>query len=162
RRLGRAGGPLRGQRAGAAGGGGDGRGGLRRGHRRPSGRGGGGGRGAPGAAGGGGGGGVGGGGGGGGGAWGGGGGRPARRAGGAERGPAVTGGEALEAVEALGRRSLLERSEGGAGFTLQPVVLEHATDELVAAAVAEIRGGRPALLVRHPLVKATAKDYVRR
>jgi hypothetical protein len=77
-------------------------------------------------------------------------------------GPAVSRREALEAVEALGRRSLLERSEGGAGFTLQPVVLEHATDELVAAAADEIREAQPALLVRHALVKATAKDYVRR
>src|SRR5262249_40385776 len=61
-----------------------------------------------------------------------------------------------------GRRSLLERSERGGGFTLQPVVLEHATEELIRAAGAEVREARPALLLRHPLVKATAKDYVRR
>jgi WD40 repeat protein/transcriptional regulator with XRE-family HTH domain len=79
----------------------------------------------------------------------------------ADLGPAVSRGEALEAVEALGRRSLLERGEGG-GFTLQPVVLEHVTEEIIAAAAAEIREARPMLLVRHPLVKAKARDYVRR
>src|SRR5262245_57070627 len=76
--------------------------------------------------------------------------------------PGVSRGEAQEAVEALGRRSLLERGERGGGFTLQPVVLEHATEELVAAAAAEIRAGQPDLLLRLPLVKATAKEYVRR
>src|SRR5262249_26600979 len=69
---------------------------------------------------------------------------------------------ALEAVEALTRRSLLEWGEQGATFTLQPVVLEHATEQLIAAATEEIGGGEPTLLVRLPLVKAQAKDYVRR
>src|SRR5207302_6703916 len=80
----------------------------------------------------------------------------------ADLGPAVSRREAQEALEGLGRRSLLERGERGGGFTLQPVVLEHATEEIIATAAAEVRKVRPALLVRYPLVKATAKDYVRR
>jgi WD domain, G-beta repeat len=80
----------------------------------------------------------------------------------ADLGPGVARGEALEALEALGRRSLLERGEHGVTMTLQPVVLEYATDRLVEAVTREIAEGRPALLRSHALLKATAKDYVRR
>jgi hypothetical protein len=65
-------------------------------------------------------------------------------------------------MESLNRRSLLERGEQGATFTLQPVVLEHATEQLIATAAEEIGRGEPVLLARQPLVKAQAKDYVRR
>src|SRR5262249_2380301 len=51
--------------------------------------------------------------------------------------PALSRREALEALEGLGRRSLLEQGEQRAAFTLQPVVLEHVTEELVAAAADE-------------------------
>jgi hypothetical protein len=68
----------------------------------------------------------------------------------ADLGPNVTRREALEALEGLGRHSFLEPGEQRAAFTLQPVVLEHVTEELVAAAAAEVRRGRPALLVRQP------------
>jgi WD40 repeat protein len=64
-------------------------------------------------------------------------------------------------VEALRRRSLLEWGSGGT-FTLQPVVLEYTTARLVAALAQEILAGEPALSVRYALLKATAKDYVRR
>jgi WD40 repeat protein/transcriptional regulator with XRE-family HTH domain len=77
-------------------------------------------------------------------------------------GPATTLSVALEATEALARRSLLEQGEQGATFTLQPVVLEHATDQLIAAVSMEITGGSPVLLASHLLVKAQAKAYVRR
>ena len=42
----------------------------------------------------------------------------------ASLGPGVGPGEVLEALEALRRRSLLERATGRPGLTLQPVVLE--------------------------------------
>ncbi|HKC74318.1 MAG TPA: WD40 repeat domain-containing protein, partial [Chloroflexota bacterium] len=74
----------------------------------------------------------------------------------ADLGPGVARGEAL------GRRSLLERGEHGVTITVQPVVLEYATDRLVEALTREIAEGRPALLRSHALLKATAKDYVRR
>ncbi len=75
-------------------------------------------------------------------------------------GPGVGRGEVVEAVEALGRRSLLERGGHGA-FTLQPVVLEYATTRLIDALAQEILAGQPALLVSHALLKAQAKEYVR-
>jgi WD40 repeat protein len=65
-------------------------------------------------------------------------------------------------VEALRGRSLLERGEQGATITLQPVVLEYVTDQLVQAVSTEVERGQPALLLSQPLVQATAKDYVRR
>jgi WD40 repeat protein len=67
----------------------------------------------------------------------------------------------IEAVENLRRRSLVERGEQGATFTLQSMVLEHATDRLVETIADEITRGEPALLVEQPLIKAQAKDYVR-
>jgi hypothetical protein len=49
----------------------------------------------------------------------------------ADLGPEVARSEVLEALEALNRRSLLERASAGA-FTLQPVVLEYVSERLVA------------------------------
>ena len=69
--------------------------------------------------------------------------------------------EALEAMQSLYNRNLVERGEHGAAFTLQPVVLEYVTERLVAQVGEEIRGSRPALLLTHALLQAQAKDYVR-
>jgi WD40 repeat protein/transcriptional regulator with XRE-family HTH domain len=69
---------------------------------------------------------------------------------------------ALAAVEGLRRRSMLERDERRSGFTLHSVVLEYVTEQLVEAAVQEVRFGELEQLVAQPLVKATAPDYVRR
>src|SRR5712692_3996743 len=80
----------------------------------------------------------------------------------ADLGPAVPRGAALEALEALGRRSLLEQGEQGATFTLQPVVLEHVTERLVERLADEIVGGQPARLVSQAGMKAQGKEYVRR
>jgi WD40 repeat protein/transcriptional regulator with XRE-family HTH domain len=66
----------------------------------------------------------------------------------------------LEAVEALRRRSLVERV-GAATFTLQSVVLEYMIDQLVQAVAEEIERGQPVLLVEQALIQAQAKDYVR-
>ena len=51
----------------------------------------------------------------------------------ADLGTRAARGEVLEAVEALRRRSLVERSQttGAAAFTLQSVVLQYVTDRLV-------------------------------
>jgi WD40 repeat protein/transcriptional regulator with XRE-family HTH domain len=72
-------------------------------------------------------------------------------------------GALVESIEALRRRSLVERAEtaGAAAFTLQPVVLEYVTDRLVDTVCEEIGSGRPRQLVEQPLIKAQAKDYVR-
>ncbi|HMA34253.1 MAG TPA: helix-turn-helix domain-containing protein [Chloroflexia bacterium] len=79
----------------------------------------------------------------------------------ADLGPEVARSAVLEALEALDRRSLLERASGGA-FTLQPVVLEFISERLVTALAREILVGQPVLLRRHAVMLATAKDYVRR
>jgi WD40 repeat protein len=87
----------------------------------------------------------------------------------AELGPRAGRAAVLESVEALRRRSLVERSSttGPAavhplvGFTLQSVVLEYVTDRLVEEVCDEITLSRPVLLVAQPLIKAQAKDYVR-
>ncbi|HEV7664444.1 MAG TPA: XRE family transcriptional regulator, partial [Chloroflexota bacterium] len=78
-------------------------------------------------------------------------------------GPRLGRGTVLEAVEALRRRSVVERAEtaGRAAFTLQSVVLEYVTDRFVEKVADEIARGQPALLVDQPLIKAQAKDYVR-
>src|SRR3712207_1614050 len=68
----------------------------------------------------------------------------------------------LEAVEGLRRRSLLEQAERGPLFGLHSVVLEYVTDQLVEDVARELASGELDLLVRQPLLKATAKEYVRR
>ncbi len=67
----------------------------------------------------------------------------------------------LEAVEALRRRSLLERGHRRGSFTLQSVVLEYATARLIAEGASEIEQGRLARLIEHGLELAKAREYVR-
>src|SRR5439155_22917982 len=69
--------------------------------------------------------------------------------------------QVLEAVEALRRRSLLERGKRPGSFTLQAVVLEYATGRLIAEAASEIEQGNLSRLIEHGLEQANAKDYVR-
>src|SRR5712691_8213285 len=68
-------------------------------------------------------------------------------------GPRLGRATVLEAVEALRRRSLVERAEtaGRAAFTLQSVVLEYVTDRLVEEVADEIARGQAVLLVDQPL-----------
>jgi WD40 repeat protein len=68
---------------------------------------------------------------------------------------------ALEGVEALRHRSLLERTEASATFGLQSVVLEYVTDGLVASGAAEIERGEFELLANRGLIKAQVSDHVR-
>src|SRR5256714_663278 len=64
----------------------------------------------------------------------------------------------LEAVEGLRRRSLIEPGHGPGSFTLQSVVLEYVTAELVAQASSEIQQGRLARLIEHGLSQAQARE----
>src|SRR5438876_930650 len=66
----------------------------------------------------------------------------------------------LEALEALRRRSLLERGQQ-ASFSLQSVVMEYLTDELGERLAEEIVLGDPQQLRQVALAQAQAKDYVR-
>ncbi|MBV9603327.1 MAG: hypothetical protein JOZ87_41700 [Chloroflexi bacterium] len=81
----------------------------------------------------------------------------------AAAGPRVGRAAVLEALEALRRRSLVERAEtpAPAAFTLHSVVLEYVTDRLVEAVADEIARSQPELLVEQPLIMAQAKDYLR-
>jgi WD40 repeat protein/DNA-binding XRE family transcriptional regulator len=69
--------------------------------------------------------------------------------------------QVLEAVEALRRRSLIERGKLRGSFTLQSVVLEYATTRLIAEVVGEIEKGQLSHLSEHGLELATAREYVR-
>jgi WD40 repeat protein/transcriptional regulator with XRE-family HTH domain len=71
-------------------------------------------------------------------------------------------GALLGAVEALRRRSLLETGERRSTFNLQPVVLEFVTERLVEDVVQELATGALDQILTGPLVKATAREYVRR
>jgi WD40 repeat protein len=75
--------------------------------------------------------------------------------------PSITRSTVIEAIETLRRRSLVERGERAATFTLQSMVLEYLTDQLVETVTDEIERGQASMLVEHPLIKAQAKDYVR-
>jgi WD40 repeat protein/transcriptional regulator with XRE-family HTH domain len=80
----------------------------------------------------------------------------------ADIGPGVGRGDVREAVEALRHRSLLERSEQGARFTPHSVVLEYVTDQLVEDVAQELTNSELVCLRIQPLLRATARDYVRR
>jgi WD40 repeat protein len=66
----------------------------------------------------------------------------------------------LEAMDSLRRRCLVERGPRPGSFTLQTVVLEYVTDDLVMQAADEIQQGRLARLLEHRLRQAQAKDYL--
>jgi WD40 repeat protein/transcriptional regulator with XRE-family HTH domain len=74
--------------------------------------------------------------------------------------PRVLRAQVLEALEALARRSLLERGQQ-ASFSLQSVVMEYLTDELGERFSQEIARGEPQHLRQVALAQAQAKDYVR-
>jgi len=69
--------------------------------------------------------------------------------------------QVLEALDGLGRRSLIERGQRAASFTLQSVVLEYATARLIAELASEIGQGHLNRLIAYGLCQAQAKDYVR-
>src|SRR6266567_1552618 len=74
--------------------------------------------------------------------------------------PRVLRSQVLEALEALSRRSLVER-EQQASFGLQSVVMEYLTDELGERLAGEIVLGEPQQLRQVALALAQAKHYVR-
>jgi WD40 repeat protein/transcriptional regulator with XRE-family HTH domain len=75
--------------------------------------------------------------------------------------PQVVRGRAMEALEALRRRSLIELGTKGAIFTLQSVVLEYVTTELILEITDEIEQGRLKQLIEYALCQAGAKEYIR-
>ncbi|WP_159786208.1 NB-ARC domain-containing protein [Sodalinema gerasimenkoae] len=92
----------------------------------------------------------------------------------ADVGTAIPRQQLLEAVDALNRRSLIERGEFG--FTQQPVVMEYWVEGLLERVFADLMAGQalPSLCPErsrrandspwfhhYPLIQATAKDYIR-
>ena len=68
--------------------------------------------------------------------------------------------ELLGALESLRRRSLVDSSSAGR-FTLQPVIMEYVTDELVELMYREIESETIGVLASHAFIKAQSKEYVR-
>jgi WD40 repeat protein/DNA-binding CsgD family transcriptional regulator len=73
--------------------------------------------------------------------------------------PSVSQPRLMEALESLGRRSLVERDR--ALFSLQPVVMEYLAERLIEKMTEEIRTGHLRRFNSHALIKAQAKDYIR-
>jgi WD40 repeat protein len=65
----------------------------------------------------------------------------------------------LEALESLGRRMLVERSESL--FTLQPVLMEYVNQRFVEQVCEEIVTQNIKLFKSHALMKAQGKDYIK-
>ncbi|MEG4215112.1 NB-ARC domain-containing protein [Microcoleus sp. Pol14C6] len=65
----------------------------------------------------------------------------------------------LDALLSLRGRSLIENNAGK--FTLQPVVMEYITEQLIERFKREIQSQNLDLFVTHALIKAEAKDYIR-
>ncbi|MGB3200303.1 MAG: hypothetical protein WBA99_05345 [Nodosilinea sp.] len=73
--------------------------------------------------------------------------------------PTVSQRTMLDVLESLRWRGLLECT--AAGFTLQPVVMECLTEQLIDQVSQEIVAETPQLLSSHALIKAQVKDYIR-
>ncbi|GAB1538083.1 NB-ARC domain-containing protein [Scytonema sp. NUACC21] len=65
----------------------------------------------------------------------------------------------LEALESLGRRSLIEKA--AARFTLQPVIMEYVTTELIDLACEDIATQQLVFLRKYALMKAESKSSIR-
>ena len=69
--------------------------------------------------------------------------------------------ELLIAIKSLRRRCLIERGERAATFTLQPEVMEYASERLVEQMSEEVLNANPDLLLSHALMKAQSNDDIR-
>ena len=73
----------------------------------------------------------------------------------------------LEALDSLVRRSLIEKqslTNSPIQFTLQPVVMEYVTEQLIEGVCEEITNGKlsaNSIFNNYALMQATAKDYIR-
>jgi hypothetical protein len=70
-------------------------------------------------------------------------------------------GQVLEAIESLSRRSLIERGQRPASFTLQTVVLEYVTAVVIEGTTHEMLQHRLQGLIQYGLEQAGAREYVR-
>src|SRR5439155_24844802 len=77
-----------------------------------------------------------------------------------ESAPPVPREELLDALTTPRRRSMVETS-GAAYFSLQPVIMEYATNRFVKHIFNELISERAELLASHALLKAQSEDNVR-
>ncbi|MDJ0555667.1 MAG: NB-ARC domain-containing protein [Microcoleaceae cyanobacterium MO_207.B10] len=70
----------------------------------------------------------------------------------------IPSGEILQTLISLQRRSLIEKN--AQSLTLQPVVMEYITTQLIAQVAEEIKTHNFSLLSSHCLVKSNSKDYI--
>lgn len=73
--------------------------------------------------------------------------------------PSILQSKLLEALQSLVGRSLIEMNAGL--FTLQPVVMEYVTQQLIEQICEEIETQELTLFISHALIKAQGKDYIR-
>lgn len=76
-------------------------------------------------------------------------------------GDAVPRRDVFVALESLRRRVQVERSPDQPTFTLQPVILEFVTEQVISGMFEEVMEGKPRLLQSHALIQTSSKDYVR-
>jgi len=74
--------------------------------------------------------------------------------------PTVAKPELFQILESLHWRSLVEVKSAGR-FTLQPVIMEYVTNEIIETIVVELTTVEINLFVSHALLKVTVDDYVR-
>jgi WD40 repeat protein len=72
--------------------------------------------------------------------------------------PVVSRESLLEALERLIRRSLIEKTD--MGYTLQPVVMEYMSNQLIDRMYEELITDKFQILMQFPLLKANAKEYI--
>ena len=70
-------------------------------------------------------------------------------------------GRLFQYLEKLRHRCLIEAA-GDGRFTLQPAIMEYVTEDLLSKVIGEIAHEKVNVLASYPLLKARAKDYVRR
>lgn len=68
----------------------------------------------------------------------------------------------IEILGSLMNRSLIERAGGSASFKLQPVIMEYTTKEWIEKVFKEIISEEVLLFNTHPLMRAQAKEYIRK
>jgi NACHT domain len=73
--------------------------------------------------------------------------------------PPISKNSLIESLESLSWRSLIEQQAGT--YSLQSIVMEYVTEQLINEVTAEITIQETNLLVKYALIKATVKDYIR-
>ncbi len=73
--------------------------------------------------------------------------------------PAVSKSKLIESISVLMWRSLIDKTINH--YTQQPVIMEYIVERLIEQVSREIIDEKPFLFIRHALIKAPVKDYVR-